>query len=290
MTLFSVDGLRKEIESEITSLLNSMGIMYRMFSRTKSKNSMLSKINGNPLYGVSKKMQDYIGIRVVLYFNDDIGIVRKAISAKYEEKEKDASIDEFKEDEFRPVRFNVVYKVPDDLKDSMRLEGYEKKIDNTFELQIRTIFSEGWHEVEHDLRYKCKSDWEGLGVQSRKLNGVYAALETSEWTMVKIFDELAYHHYKERDWSAMLRQKLRMRLLSNSVSEDILHVLNNKEIAKKFYRVDRNELIDKMSEYGYRHPLNLDNIVFFMNIFFVKNEDIRELTPSIMLEEFEVYT
>lgn len=190
LSFFSVDGLRKEIELDISSLLNSMGIMYRMFSRVKSEESIKAKLSGNSLYGVSKKMQDYIGVRVVLYFNDDIGIVRKAISSIYEEKENDASIDEFKEDEFRPVRFNVVYEVPSHLTDSMGLEGFEDKVDNTFELQIRTIFSEGWHEVEHDLRYKCKSDWEGLGIQSRKLNGVYAALETSEWTMVKFLTSL----------------------------------------------------------------------------------------------------
>ena len=25
-------------------------------------------------------------------------------------------------------------------------------IDNTYEIQLRTVLSEGWHEVEHDLR------------------------------------------------------------------------------------------------------------------------------------------
>ncbi|HBS82203.1 MAG TPA: hypothetical protein DEA72_03685, partial [Halomonas campaniensis] len=78
-----------------------------------------------------------------------------------------------------------------------------------------------------------------------------------------------------------------MRILNDSVSKEILSVLDDKEVAKKFYRVDRNELIDKMSEFGYRHPLSLDNIIYFMNIFFVNNENFRELTPQIMLEEFE---
>ncbi|MBK7959276.1 MAG: hypothetical protein IPK03_14995 [Bacteroidetes bacterium] len=27
-------------------------------------------------------------------------------------------------------------------------------VDSTFEVQLRTILSEGWHEIDHDLRYK----------------------------------------------------------------------------------------------------------------------------------------
>jgi ppGpp synthetase/RelA/SpoT-type nucleotidyltranferase len=35
-------------------------------------------------------------------------------------------------------------------------------VDNTFEIQFRTTLSEGWHEVDHLMRYKCKPDWEPL--------------------------------------------------------------------------------------------------------------------------------
>ena len=51
-------------------------------------------------------------------------------------------------------------------------EGFKGRIEPTFKIQIRTVFSEGWHEVEHDLRYKCKDDWEGCELYSHTLNGI----------------------------------------------------------------------------------------------------------------------
>jgi hypothetical protein len=64
-------------------------------------------------------------------------------------------------------------------------------------------------------------DWEGNEVESRKLNGIYATLETSEWTMIKIFDELAYKHYK-KNWNSMLRQKFRLRLTAQELYPGVI--------------------------------------------------------------------
>ncbi|WP_202796549.1 hypothetical protein, partial [Thermophagus xiamenensis] len=63
-------------------------------------------------------------------------------------------------------------------------------IDNTFEVQLRTILSEGWHEVDHSLRYKCKDDWKDYPDQERLLNGIYAALETNDSTLKSLFREI----------------------------------------------------------------------------------------------------
>ncbi len=152
-------------------------------------------------------------------------------------------------------------------------------------MQIRTIFSEGWHEIEHDLRYKCKSDWKGFDEQSRRLNGVYASLETNEWTMIKIFEELAYSHYKNGDWSAMFRQKFRLRFIDTGVNEEIINVFSDASIVKKFFRLDRNTLIMDMIEREYYYPININNIIYFCNITRVKDENIMDITPKLMIEE-----
>lgn len=83
-----------------------------------------------------------------------------------------------------------------DMKAAIKETGYEDLIDNTYEVQIRTILSEGWHEVEHDLRYKCKEEWNEFKEESRLLNGIYATLESSEWSMLTLFDRLSYSQYK----------------------------------------------------------------------------------------------
>ena len=173
------EGVKNNIVQNISSQLNSVGLMFRIFSRTKSIRSIKSKLSSNAEYGKTKKLQDLIGIRVVLYFNDDIKTVKNIISLDYSEKCNDTSIDKVKNDEFKALRYNIVYSLDEEDCKTLSLGEHETSIDSTFELQIRTIFSEGWHEIEHDLRYKCKSDWDGFDEESRRLNGVYASLETN---------------------------------------------------------------------------------------------------------------
>jgi len=221
----------------------------------------------------------------VLYFADDIDTVREIISCTFEERAKDVSIDQTKLDEFKATRYNIVYSLDEKYTNSLNLKDESTRIDNTFELQIRTIFSEGWKEVEHDLRYKCKADWKGFDNQSRRLNGVYATLETSEWTMIKIFDELAYSHYKDREWCAMFRQKFRLRFTDESLDEALLSIFEDIDLVKRFFRLDRSKLIKDMSRKGFYYPMKLQNLIYFANIHKIKDERVTELIPAMMLEE-----
>lgn len=262
--------------------------MYRIFSRVKSLESLNKKLNNDAAYGVSKKLQDLIGIRVVLYFSDDIETVRNILSDCYSEKSKDNSIDIAANDQFKAVRYNIIYSLDEETIKLIRLGDLSCKIDNTFELQIRTVFSEGWHEVEHDLRYKNKPDWHGFDRQSRLLNGVYASLESSEWMMIKIFDELAYSHYKSNNWPAMLRQKFRIRFNQDDISDDLKTILDKDGIAKKFFRLDRNKIIAEMNNREFYYPLNLNNFIYFCNLVDIKDPEIKSLTSSTMIMDFEM--
>lgn len=273
-----------DIKEKIEDSLRSIGIMYRIFSREKSEQSLQKKIKRDSNYGVTKKVQDFIGIRIITYFPDDISIIHEVISSIFIELHKDNSIDEFNKTEFRPYRYNIIYKSPHTIDKPIDLS---KIIDDTFEIQIRTVLSEGWHEVEHDLRYKRKSDWESLDNHSRKLNGVYATLETSEWTMLKIFEDLSYSHYKRCNWDAMLRHKFRLKIDESDLSAEIKHAFNNdNSLAKKFFRIDRKNLINSLRNSNFFLPLTLNNIIFFYNIIDIKDESIMMLTPQIFIEEF----
>jgi len=277
----------KEIVSLISSKLDKIGVMYRIFSRVKEESSLNKKIESDDKYiNGEAKIQDLVGIRVVLYFPDDIELVHTVISSSYPESKKDTSIDDLDANTFKPVRYNLVYSLLDELEYSLSGTNGEF-VDNTFELQIRTVFSEGWHEVEHDLRYKFQDDWINSPSESRKLNGVYAALETSEWTMVQLLEGVAYKHYKSRSWEAMFRQKLRLRMRGFKLSEEITRIFDNDiELAKKFFRIDRLSLIGELYKREYSYPLELTNIVLFCNAVFIQNEVIAEITPPEFFDEF----
>jgi ppGpp synthetase/RelA/SpoT-type nucleotidyltranferase len=279
--------VEKAIVGNITDTLNRIGIMYRIFSRVKDRRSLTKKINSKPKYlqGMAK-IQDLIGIRIVLYFPDDIKLVHDAMSATYVERRKDASIDDLDDNTFKPVRYNLVYELPSESRYALDCEN-SISVDDTFELQIRTVLSEGWHEVEHDLRYKFQGDWQQSPTESRKLNGLYASLETNEWTMIRILEEVAYKHYKQKNWEAMLRQKLRLRIQDFELGDEINQLFHSDiELAKKFFRVDREELISELYNKGYSYPLTLKNLVWFTNTVFIRDEIILDSTPEEFVEEY----
>ena len=279
--------VEKAIVEDITRTLDKIGIMYRIFSRAKDLRSLTRKINSKPKYLEGRsKIQDMIGIRIVLYFPDDIELVHKAMSVTYVERRKDASIDDLDDNTFKPVRYNLVYELPSKSNYDLDFENSEC-VDDTFELQIRTVLSEGWHEVEHDLRYKYQGDWNESATESRKLNGVYASLETNEWTMIRILEDVAYKHYKQKNWEAMLRQKLRLRIQDFELGEEINLLFHEDiELAKKFFRVDREDFISQLYSKGFDYPLTLKNLVWFANTVFIQSEKILANTPPEFVEEF----
>lgn len=281
------DSLRKDVQNKIEECLSRVGIMFRIFSRNKSRSSLKEKLSRG-VYGEGRKIQDSLGVRVVLYFNDDIEIVHKILNNIFVERKKDHSIDVKNDKEFSAIRYNVVYEIPMEvLEKEYRYKKFSKVIDSTFELQIRSMLSEGWHEVEHDLRYKSKNDWDGYDYISRKLNGVYATLETSEWGMVKIFDDLAYAHYKNNKWESMLRQKFRIRIEKKPLNDELINYLNeNKEVAKSFFRLSRSEVVYAMALNGFSLPISLNSLVYFCNIFYIKDSYISSIVPEMYKDEF----
>lgn len=282
----TAEFVRKEIENH----LFSVGLLCRVFGRGKSEPSLAAKIENNPQkYAINKRLiQDAIGIRVVLYFPEDTQIVRKLLDARYECDKKSTTIDAPTDDTFSVSRYNLIYKIPDQYKDSVVRTIGNNPIDTTFEVQIRTVLSEGWHEVEHDLRYKCPDHWEGHQDLSRALNGVVATLETAEWTMRKLFDELAYRHYKLRNWSAMLHTKLRMKVAKPKISKELAATLDNDpSIAKELSRIKRLSVINALAQPGIKIPLTLDNLAYLWNFIALKNERLTSLAGPVLTDIFD---
>lgn len=274
----------RKLKEEIEKALKRCGIMYRVFSRVKDKKSLVEKLNKKrEKYEVKgKKLQDIIGIRIVLYFKDDIDICIKVLSELFEvdNYERDAQDTET----FKPQRINYVFKIPtsvwripDELSDSCR-------IDNTFEVQIRTIFSEGWHEVEHDIRYKYKDEWKNEEVLSRELNGIMAVLEICDNNILSICEEVAYRKYKEQEWESMIRNKFRLRIQHEVLDIRIEEILNkNLEIGKEIFRYERLKLIEFLAKS--KVPLTCNNIVYIINELYIHNSELHEMAPSLLIEK-----
>jgi ppGpp synthetase/RelA/SpoT-type nucleotidyltranferase len=279
--------INNQIHKSIEEELSKLGLLFRVFSRIKSPASLKAKeLRGGNKYSGVKKIQDYFGHRVVLYFPDDIKIAKKVLVKRYEYDSKSSTIDIPEKNAFNATRYNLIFKIPTEyIKESITLDNEKELIDSTLEVQIRTVLSEGWHEVEHDMRYKCQEDWDENDDLNRALNGVFATLETSEWSMLKLFEELSYRHYKKNEWSPMLRTKFRLRM-DGELSNSLLDILNgDQDIGKSIFRVDRKKFIEILLSNEIELPINMDNIVYLCNHYFVHSPKIKELTPSPVLEE-----
>ena len=287
-----LQAIANRLESQIYQHLNQCGLMFRLFSRVKTISSLHHKmqIKGDSYKSGKSLIQDMIGLRVVLYFQDDVDALAFFYSCGEVVK---SSIDEFDTSTFRPQRLNLTCNLPTEFVEDFRKalpEELAMYIDSTYEIQIRTIFSEGWHEVEHDLRYKCKEDWEGCESYSRVLNGVIATLETAEWNMKSLFDQMARVNYQNKNYRAMLRNKMHLRVKGEDLSASVHEfLLQNHHVAESVLNTDRFVVILTLLNHQKPIELTYDNLLFLINRIEMNNQELKEMEPENtqkMLDEF----
>ena len=288
----TLNVIAEKLENQITARLDKCGLMYRLFSRAKTISSIEHKmvIKGEGYRSGRMKLQDIIGLRIVVYFQDDVDVLAFYYGCGEVVR---TSIDEYDSSTFRPQRLNITCALPAELVDEFRRAlpaEYAQYIDNTYEIQIRTIFSEGWHEVEHDLRYKCKEDWEGCDSHSRVLNGLIATLETAEWNMKALFDEMARMNCVQKNYRAMLRNKMHLRIKGDDFSPVVKDFLaDNRAVSEAVMNVDRMVIMLTLLNHNGNILLTYDNLLFLINRLEMMDASLMALEPDatrMMLDEF----
>lgn len=284
--------IEKQIHQNIVNELNKVGLLYRIFVRTKNEKSITEKIQrkideGSPYKANGKKIQDVIGVRIVTYFKDDIDVVKEILNNKF--KFIDEEIDELELTVFKPKRTNIICQFDENhiqILKEVNLATEKSNfnlIDNTFELQLRTMLSEGWHEIDHSLRYKCKNDWKEHKESERLLNGIYASLETNDIALKNLFNELSYRHFKSKNWEALLRNKFRLQFQLSNLKTELIEILNNdSSIGKHILKMDRTSFLLKISELDLSLPVNFNNLLYLLNVIEIKNEKLLAETPELI--------
>ena len=96
---------------KIEEYIESSGILYRIFNRAKSIESIKKKMETKKYVETGKLMQDAIGIRITLYFTDDIEIIYNIL--KNHPDYLDETRDSTDESSFKPNRLNLIFKLND---------------------------------------------------------------------------------------------------------------------------------------------------------------------------------
>ena len=81
----------------------------------------------------------------------------------------------------------------------------------------------------------------------------------------------------------MLRHKFRLRFQSLSLKEEIIKILNeNNDLAKKLLKIERETVMNQIANTEISIPINFNNIVFLINHFELKDEEIYKITPELI--------
>lgn len=259
--------VEQDLKRIITHRLEQCGLYFRVFSRIKTAVSMAHKFEQKE-YGEDRKIQDLIGVRINLYFDDDMDICKSIMENTFEAVGWSTS--ERSEVEFKPVKLNGVFRLPEYLKDEISSETWEMFIDDTFEIQIKTMFFEGWHEIEHDMRYKGEELWRHFPAFSRYLNSILATLELCDKSMVTLFEDLGHELYKAGRWSDMIKSHFRLKMGSLPLYPEVQELLDQDmekvdNLAKKIYKTPRSVLVEQLMRRSRKIPINVNTIIALLN-------------------------
>ena len=86
----------------------------------------------------------------------------------------------------------------------------------------------------------------------------------------------------------MLKNVFKIRIEDCSDLDEILKYFSeNKEVAKKFFRLDRDEFLIKLSDLDFKVPLKMKNVIFLANLFQIHDTKIEAMTPDILKKNVE---
>lgn len=278
------DIVKVDLLSIIEEKLKKAGFYYRIAYRVKAVDSMVDKLiykdyKRPGTENEDKKMQDLVGIRIMLYFTDDVDICMNLLDTLFAEPGKWETT-ENNEYEFKAMKVNGIFKLPAYLSKAVVNPVLSDYVDNTFEVQVRTNSFEGWHEIEHDLRYKGSAFGIGNEALARKMNSILATLELCDDSIVQLLEDLGHQHYKDKKWCDMIRCHYRLKLDNDPLIHEIKEILDaDTDLAKAIYKFDRGfaiaQLWNNTSDKG--TELNVNNIIRIVNQIGPKNEKLKEV-------------
>ena len=261
--------VEQDLKRIISDRLEQCGLYYRVFSRIKTASSMAHKFEMKDYGEGNRKLQDLIGVRVNLYFDDDVDICKKIMENTFDLI--DWSTSEISDEEFKPTKLNGVCRLPEYLRSEISPETWDMSIDDTFEIQIKTMFFEGWHEIEHDMRYKGEELWKNYNGFSRYFNSILATLELCDKSMVTLFEDLGHSLYKSGRWSDMIKSHFRLKLVEGLLYPEVEQVLNEdveqqvENLAKRIYKTSKQTLVDQLLRRSRKIPINVNTIIALLN-------------------------
>ena len=281
-----INNVKMSLLNTLVTKLNNAGIYFNSTSRIKSESSLLHKLETGKysMQEGGRKIQDIIGIRINLFYLEDMDICEKILEETFLLDNWSKTKNE--ENKFEAQKCNGVFRIPSKYLRNIPASVWNKPFDQTFEVQLRTVLFEGWHEIEHEMRYKYKLGsnsketdlWTGHEDLSRVMNSIIANLELCDWSIMQIFNSIHDSQYKEKNWENAIRSKYRLRITQDPLKPELREYLdNNPDIVAQFHDVSKRELVEILLNKKYHKELTPDRVIYLINKEIVHNEYISRL-------------
>lgn len=146
--------LTDSVVSIIENLLKTHEIDYLTVSgRTKTKESILEKIERKAYKDPAKQLTDLTGIRVVGYFESDISKISDLIKSAFNVDIAN-SLNQDEKLSVNQIGYRSVHFVCDIGQTRSSLPEFLNLSNLKFEIQVRTVLQHAWAELAHDRNYK----------------------------------------------------------------------------------------------------------------------------------------
>lgn len=177
--------MAKKLEEDVKENISGCKHIDFVYGRPKSVGSFIKKAtkeeDGKLKYNDPiNQVQDQLGVRIVVYYLEDVRKISKIIE-KYYRLIENRHIVPDSEKEFGYEGKHYVLFIPAAVLPNLSGGNFPK----FFELQIKTLFQHAWSQAEHDLRYKSVKP---LKKEDRR-KVFYASAQA--WGADMLFQELA---------------------------------------------------------------------------------------------------
>jgi len=179
----------KRLESLLVDIVQGEEVKIHFSeSRAKSPESLRNKISrpGKSYDDPANQISDLVGVRLVLYYQDDVEKVGEMIGKEFQvlEEERSHLVEKYSPDQFGYLSAHYIIKL-----NEKRAELSEWRPFQCIhaEIQIRTVLQHSWAAVSHALQYKREGDVP-LALR-RKLFRLAGIFELADEQFIEIRDE-----------------------------------------------------------------------------------------------------
>lgn len=171
----------------LKSLLTSSEIKYHIIeSRTKSIDSLEEKVQRKEITDIRKEITDVSGLRIILYYQDDVDKVIKMIENNFiiDKLNSINKADLYNSNEFG---YLSIHKIVSLNSKRNKLPEWESFSSLKAEIQVRTVLQHSWASISHELTYK--KNYDIPKVLQRKLFRLAGLFELADEEFLAIRDE-----------------------------------------------------------------------------------------------------